>query len=292
MTIIILLFLAQSIDVIFLDIAVYIALCAVFDQLEASQDVISLMCPEEFHLPSVADWQIECWNCKDRCGEAWRNKCGGCKVARYCSENCQKQDWQQHKNLCDKLAAFEKLSQKIPLPSSKLQIFQEFADETHGSLATADVTGPGMQGMYRFMRWTKEIILKQFESHGCTTWPRMKLVHYLQMHHEVFAKAWSVMNRRNIMLLENQKGVQLLKDIKHKDLAAMAALFKDIHMKLILYCQPIRKVLVKLNQEKEYEGQPVCALLSVDESLSVRSKGKCTKVVVILVLPMRDSEVP
>ena len=55
-------FLAQSIDVIFLDIAVYIALCAVFDQLEASQDVISLMCPEDFHLPSVADWQIQYWN--------------------------------------------------------------------------------------------------------------------------------------------------------------------------------------------------------------------------------------
>ena len=120
----------------------------------------------------------------------------------------------------------------------------------------------------------------------------MKLVHYLQMHHEVFAKAWSVMNRRNIMLLENQKGVQLLKDIKHKDLAAMAALFKDIHMKLILYCQPIRKVLVKLNQEKEYEGQPVCALLSVDESFNVRSKGKFTKVVGILVLPMLELEVP
>lgn len=28
--------------------------------------------------------------------------CGGCKIARYCSDNCIKLDWPSHKHLCSK----------------------------------------------------------------------------------------------------------------------------------------------------------------------------------------------
>lgn len=46
-------------------------------------------------------------------GEAWcdvceksgeMHRCGGCKCAIYCSVECQKQDWKNHKNLCGDLA--------------------------------------------------------------------------------------------------------------------------------------------------------------------------------------------
>lgn len=36
------------------------------------------------------------------CGKesVWLYFCGGCKVTRYCDENCQKADWENHKNTC------------------------------------------------------------------------------------------------------------------------------------------------------------------------------------------------
>ena len=34
--------------------------------------------------------------------------CSKCKVSRYCSKNCQKADWKDHKNYCD---TFEQLNQ-------------------------------------------------------------------------------------------------------------------------------------------------------------------------------------
>jgi hypothetical protein len=32
-------------------------------------------------------------------------RCGGCRVARYCSPACQTVDWQQHRHVCRRLAA-------------------------------------------------------------------------------------------------------------------------------------------------------------------------------------------
>mmetsp|Transcript_23956 Transcript_23956/g.30162 ORF Transcript_23956/g.30162 Transcript_23956/m.30162 type:complete len:108 (-) Transcript_23956:271-594(-) len=32
-------------------------------------------------------------------------KCGGCRVVKYCSPECQKMDWKNHKKHCQKLAA-------------------------------------------------------------------------------------------------------------------------------------------------------------------------------------------
>ena len=99
-------------------------------------------------------------------------------------------------------------------------------------------------------------------------------------------------NRHNHKRLDNQKGIQLLQDIKYKDLAVMVALLEDVNMKLVLQCQPSRKVRAALGDEKELEGQPVCSLFPVDKSLNLQSKGKCSKVVTILVLPICDVEVP
>jgi hypothetical protein len=31
-------------------------------------------------------------------------RCGGCRVARYCTPGCQKEDWEQHRQVCRRLA--------------------------------------------------------------------------------------------------------------------------------------------------------------------------------------------
>ncbi|KAF5325093.1 hypothetical protein D9619_010016 [Psilocybe cf. subviscida] len=44
----------------------------------------------------------QCQHCyKSRMsGGAKLSKCGGCKIAQYCSRECQKADWQKHKDQC------------------------------------------------------------------------------------------------------------------------------------------------------------------------------------------------
>ena len=44
--------------------------------------------------------------CSNNCGKPGRKVCGGCGVARYCSEECQLVDWTErgHRAVCKKLA--------------------------------------------------------------------------------------------------------------------------------------------------------------------------------------------
>ena len=35
------------------------------------------------------------------CGQAARKKCAGCRCVRYCSRECQVQDWSRHKRSCE-----------------------------------------------------------------------------------------------------------------------------------------------------------------------------------------------
>jgi hypothetical protein len=39
-------------------------------------------------------------------------RCGGCRVARYCSPACQKEDWAKHRHVCRRLAAVTGLLEK------------------------------------------------------------------------------------------------------------------------------------------------------------------------------------
>jgi MYND finger len=41
-----------------------------------------------------------CWKCKGLGGESGLLKCGRCKKAKYCSDKCQRADWQSHKPHC------------------------------------------------------------------------------------------------------------------------------------------------------------------------------------------------
>ncbi len=39
-------------------------------------------------------------SCCDKCGKPTKQGCSGCRAAIYCSKECQKADWKQHKQTC------------------------------------------------------------------------------------------------------------------------------------------------------------------------------------------------
>ena len=42
-----------------------------------------------------------CWKCSKKKSEvAQLYKCGGCKTARYCSDACRDEDWEEHGTWC------------------------------------------------------------------------------------------------------------------------------------------------------------------------------------------------
>ena len=46
-----------------------------------------------------------CWHCKNVVESPLR-KCGDCKRARYCSRECQMEDWGEHQRACQTIASF------------------------------------------------------------------------------------------------------------------------------------------------------------------------------------------
>jgi len=36
----------------------------------------------------------------NRCGQGARKRCANCEKARYCSRDCQRLDWSEHKKVC------------------------------------------------------------------------------------------------------------------------------------------------------------------------------------------------
>ena len=47
------------------------------------------------------DMDSKCWFCGKMQGHVGQlRRCGGCKVALYCSRECQRNDWKKHKKTC------------------------------------------------------------------------------------------------------------------------------------------------------------------------------------------------
>jgi len=75
---------------------------------ETSWDDIMKLFGDRGHTLAVNIWKesLFVYNLKDRvcagCGKVQKkmNKCGGCKTIHYCSADCQKKDYKQHKSYC------------------------------------------------------------------------------------------------------------------------------------------------------------------------------------------------
>ncbi|KAF2006464.1 hypothetical protein P154DRAFT_217803 [Amniculicola lignicola CBS 123094] len=67
----------------------------------------------------MADAMLYCANCKNNSNGLSLRACSKCKVTRYCSRECQKNNWKSHKKLCSKQAgeAFHNLSGHPDMPA-------------------------------------------------------------------------------------------------------------------------------------------------------------------------------
>ncbi|KAK8089830.1 hypothetical protein PG997_004791 [Apiospora hydei] len=65
--------------------------------------------------PSSHTYSKYCWACRDDGDELLR--CARCNMARYCSKNCQKHDWDTHRVFCEPL---EPRSVEIPDPGATI----------------------------------------------------------------------------------------------------------------------------------------------------------------------------
>lgn len=53
---------------------------------------------EDYEMKTKLETRKTCVLCSKKMGKA--RYCGGCKSVCYCDKNCQKLDWENHKNIC------------------------------------------------------------------------------------------------------------------------------------------------------------------------------------------------
>ena len=63
--------------------------------------------------------------------------CDGCRVARYCSRECQRVDWRRHKGQCAQAAAWSDAARRSIRPDDRMQVEeQSFSGDTLGLLSS------------------------------------------------------------------------------------------------------------------------------------------------------------
>ena len=60
------------------------------------------------HMKYTKTFSNNCWHCgADAIHRKKFKKCSGCYQVRYCSKECQRNDWSAHKNICRRLHGSE-----------------------------------------------------------------------------------------------------------------------------------------------------------------------------------------
>jgi hypothetical protein len=85
-------------------------------------------------------------------GEKWKLQlCGGCKTAHYCSRDCQKADWKEHKTICKDLANDTNPgSSSSPSSTSATEYYENIAPsmpEAQRLAREVGLTLPGRRGI-------------------------------------------------------------------------------------------------------------------------------------------------
>ncbi len=83
-----------------------------------------------------------CFKCRIPNSDTCRlMQCGGCKIAMYCSKDCQKKHYKSHKKHCRKLKIIDKIGSSWYLPGTK-----SHTDAKLKEAATSLSQGPPLQG--------------------------------------------------------------------------------------------------------------------------------------------------
>ena len=91
-----------------------------------------------------------------RCGMGANKRCGGCKTAHYCSVECQREDWSEHRVPCKKIQSGEYQPRKITL-SANDYVQMMLNDPT---FAASQLRGETPEGFAEMMNEFKELSKK------------------------------------------------------------------------------------------------------------------------------------
>ena len=104
----------------------------------------------------VTCWSDECPSDYDDLEQVRLQVCKGCRVARYCSRECQSVDWARHRAQCAQAAALSDVARRSVRPQERMQIVdQDLSDDAIG-LLTSDSSVLGAP-RWRFMRLTHQL---------------------------------------------------------------------------------------------------------------------------------------
>eukprot|EP00746_Dinoflagellata_sp_MGD_P013881 gnl/MRDRNA2_/MRDRNA2_130183_c0_seq1.p1 gnl/MRDRNA2_/MRDRNA2_130183_c0~~gnl/MRDRNA2_/MRDRNA2_130183_c0_seq1.p1 ORF type:complete len:350 (-),score=98.97 gnl/MRDRNA2_/MRDRNA2_130183_c0_seq1:74-1087(-) len=122
-----------------------------WDNLEDSDDEREKAAAKAKAAPSKKEEKAHCYNCQGNI-DVRVLRCGVCKVATYCSQKCQKEDWSYHKRACKKPEPKKTAEPKRQPkdPDAKSSAPRPKAKE---DVVKDDVDDEKIEGWYRHREW-------------------------------------------------------------------------------------------------------------------------------------------
>ena len=119
------------------------------------------------------EWDSRCWafNCTFNGIPEQLRKCSKCKIARYCSKECQARDWRMaHRDRCGEYAAMAPMAKTVVHPRCVLPIQKSsFPDDVRGYLTSSTGYGERLgQTSWHFTKVEDANRQRWFLEHGFT----------------------------------------------------------------------------------------------------------------------------
>ena len=189
--------------------------------------------------------------------------CGDCKVARYCSQDCQRKDWKaRHRSQCKQTKELAPAAKNSVRPSERMESKgEEFPDDVMGMLLSdCNVLGAPQ---WRFMKLTQQVQeLTRLQLHRLTKaqWCKKYALPEVRVAlHEVWAAAYvgelpglsmaAVMEERGIIGVRD-----ILRTLSADDAAGCVRRLAPFGLVLVLVRRPPREMREAISQGSLGEG--------------------------------------
>ena len=143
------------------------------------------------------EWDSRCWafNCTFNGIPEQLRKCSKCKIARYCSKECQARDWRMaHRDRCGEYAAMAPMAKTVVHPRCVLSVQKNsFPDNVRGYLTSSTGYGERLgQTSWHFTKLADANRQRWFLEHGLGLLRREEWMRLLSdpSHWEALSNMW------------------------------------------------------------------------------------------------------